>query len=177
MVKRPVFRGWVVDKAEHLQAIMHAGRQIHEAVDTIDTIIADRLGINRTDLRCLHLLEMAPRTPGEIAARTRLTSGSVTALLDRLEAAKMIERCRSCSDRRSVMIVMPDEKIVALRALYTEIGAMIRQHFSDHDAGALAETARGLEDFARALERFGAAHDIEPSNARATFQTEAGARR
>ncbi len=158
-----------MDKADHLQAIMNAGRQIHEAVDTIDMIIADRLGIHRTDLRCLHLLEMAPRTPGEIAARTRLTSGAVTALLDRLETAGLIDRCRSCADRRSVMIVMPDAQIAALRTLYSEIGAMIRDHFAGHDAGTLAETARGLDQFARALERYGAAHGIEPSGATASF--------
>ncbi|MFZ4688192.1 MAG: MarR family winged helix-turn-helix transcriptional regulator [Polymorphobacter sp.] len=158
-----------VDKAEHLQAIMNAGRQIHEAVDTIDMIIADQLGIHRTDLRCLHLLEMAPRTPGEIAARTRLTSGAVTALLDRLEAAGLVERCRSCADRRSVMIVMPEAQVAAIRSMYSEIGEMIRVHFAGHDAGALAETACSLEQFARALERYGSAHGVEPSMAQANF--------
>lgn len=158
-----------MEKAEHLQAIMNAGRRIHEAVDGIDMIIADRLGINRTDLRCLHLLETGPRTPGEIAAHTRLTSGSVTALLDRLEGAGFIERCRSCADRRSVMIVMPQARVDELREIYGEIGIAIRDHFAGHDADALAGTARGLVDFARALEHFGLAHDVEPANATAIF--------
>ena len=42
----------------------------------IDLLVSERLGVHRNDLRCLHLLEQRPATPGEVAVHTRLTSGS-----------------------------------------------------------------------------------------------------
>nr|WP_310524842.1 MarR family transcriptional regulator [Polymorphobacter sp.] len=138
-------------KTEHLQAIMTAGRAIHGAVIALDAIVADRLGVHRNDLRCLHLLKSGPATAGEVAARTGLTSGSVTALLDRLEAGGHIERQRSTSDRRSVEIAMTECRLRELEALSTEIEAVIRDHFGHQPAGEIAEAGKALGSFAEAL--------------------------
>jgi DNA-binding MarR family transcriptional regulator len=140
-----------MNKAESLQAIMTAGRHIHEAVDTVDVIVAERLGVHRNDLRCLHLLESGPLTPGAVGVHTRLTSGSVTALLDRLEGAGFVERRRSLADRRSVEIAMPEARLAELRGVYDEIQQAIRGYFIGKDVAELNETARALEMFADAL--------------------------
>lgn len=145
-----------MDKAEHLQAIMTAGRRIHEAIDTIDTLVSAQLGVHRSDLRCLHMLETGPTTPGEVAARTGLTSGSVTALLDRLEGAGFVERRRSCADRRSVELAMPECRLAEIRAVYGEIETAMRRFFEARPVDEVAETGRALGTFADALEGFAA---------------------
>ena len=67
--------------------------------------IADRLGLNVTDLRALELVVAEPGlTAGQIADRSALTTGAVTGVLDRLERAGYVERRPDPADRRSVTI-------------------------------------------------------------------------
>lgn len=78
--------------------------------DIFDEAAATYAGINRTDFRCLDILDRGGRmTAGQLAAAARLTSGAVTAVLDHLEAAGFARRFRDPADRRRVLIeVMPD---------------------------------------------------------------------
>lgn len=133
---------------------MTNGRRVHELIDTIDVIISARIGIHRNDLRCLHLLEAGPTTPSHVAAHTGLTSGSVTALLDRLEGAGFVERCRSIEDRRSVAVAIPPQRLLQLRALYGEIEVVLREYFGALDTVVIAETGVALGRFGDALEGY-----------------------
>ncbi len=62
--------------------------------------IADRLGLNPTDHKCLSLLLDAgePITAGELAVRTGLTTGAITGIVDRLERARFVRRERDPND-------------------------------------------------------------------------------
>ncbi len=143
-----------MDKTEHLQAIMAAGRRIHEAIDMIDAIVSERLGVHRSDLRCLYMLNAGPVTPGEVAARTRLTSGSVTALVDRLASAGFVERRPSVCDRRSVALIMPEARRQQMDAIKAEIENAIRDYFAGQDTTVIAEAGRSLGTLASALDRY-----------------------
>ncbi|KAB7645521.1 MarR family winged helix-turn-helix transcriptional regulator [Polymorphobacter fuscus] len=142
----------MVADGEHLQAVLNAGRRIHAAVDVIDGLISARLGVHRNDLRSLKFLELGPTTPGELAAHTGLTSGSVTALIDRLEAAGFVKRHRGCADRRSVELLICATRLGELRALDAEIEGAIRCFFSGVPHEQLAETGKALGVFNAALD-------------------------
>lgn len=63
--------------------------------------LAERLGLGPTDLQCLDLLlERGTATASELAALTGLTSGALTGVVSRLEAAGFIERTADPSDGR-----------------------------------------------------------------------------
>lgn len=142
--------------AFQMQAIVAAGRQIKGAVDALDRIASEKLGVHCGDLRCLRLLEKGPATPGEVGMATGLTSGSVTALIDRLETAGFVERRRSAADRRSIELAMPDDRRINLLCVGDQIEAVIRDHFSGRSLGELDAVAAVLEDFALALSKAGA---------------------
>lgn len=73
------------------------------AYDRFHDAVAGYLKINRTDLRCLDLLDLRGRlTAGELSAATGLSTGSVTVMLDRLERAGYVRRLRDPGDRRRV---------------------------------------------------------------------------
>src|SRR5262245_24811116 len=75
-------------------------------------VVAERFGLHTTDLECLDLIVMRGRTSaGELAAATGLTSGAMTALLDRLEAAGYIVRTPDPDDRRRHLISVRPEAI------------------------------------------------------------------
>ena len=78
----------------------------HEAAnDAFDEVACQKLGINRTDLRCLNIVENQGRmTAGRLAELAGLTTAAVTSVLDRLERAGYARRVRDQEDRRQVMV-------------------------------------------------------------------------
>jgi DNA-binding MarR family transcriptional regulator len=85
-------------------------RAYHHAVAEIDEAACARLGVNHTDLRCLDVLDRGgPLSAGHLAAATGLTTGAVTALIDRLERAGYARRTRDTVDRRRVLVEITPE--------------------------------------------------------------------
>lgn len=82
---------------------MHAYQRSTQA---FDDAVARALGLNTTDLRCLDWLVDRPRTAGEIAAATGLSSAATTTLIDRLERKGYVRRVPDPSDRRRVLVEM-----------------------------------------------------------------------
>lgn len=69
-----------------------------------------KLGLNVTDSECLSLITIrGVATPTEIARYTGLTTGSTTAMLDRLEKAEYIKRRPNPDDRRGILIEVTDK--------------------------------------------------------------------
>jgi DNA-binding MarR family transcriptional regulator len=98
---------------DDLSLAIRASQNTSEA---FDDAVADALGINRTDLRCLDVLgQRGPLTAGQLAEAMHLTSGAITTLVDRLERAGFARRVRDTEDRRRVVVELVPE--VAERAM------------------------------------------------------------
>jgi DNA-binding MarR family transcriptional regulator len=70
-----------------------------------DNLAADRLGLNRTDLHCINIIENSGGlTAGQLAAEAGVTSGAVTGVIDRLERAGYARRVPDPADRRRVKL-------------------------------------------------------------------------
>jgi DNA-binding MarR family transcriptional regulator len=70
-----------------------------------DNLAADRLGLNRTDLHCINIIENSGGlTAGQLATEAGLTSGAVTGVIDRLERAGYARRVSDPADRRRVKV-------------------------------------------------------------------------
>lgn len=84
---------------------MTACREFTSAVDVVNQIVADRMGVNRTDHRVLEILNRkGAMTSGDLAQAAHLTTGAVTAVVDRLEDVGYVRRVRDTDDRRRVLI-------------------------------------------------------------------------
>jgi DNA-binding MarR family transcriptional regulator len=92
-------------RAELIAALTAEVRQQQIAYDRFHDAVAAYLGVNRTDLRCLDILDLAGRrTAGELATEMGMSTGAVTALIDRLEKAGYVSRVRDPGDRRRVLV-------------------------------------------------------------------------
>jgi DNA-binding MarR family transcriptional regulator len=92
-------------RVEIEQAGIEAIRGWQTDQDMFDEAAAAFYRINRTDARCIDLLDRGGRmTAGQLATAARLTSGAVTAVLDRLESAGLVRRVRDRADRRRVLV-------------------------------------------------------------------------
>ncbi|MFI6740366.1 MarR family winged helix-turn-helix transcriptional regulator [Nonomuraea sp. NPDC050451] len=104
---------------------------------------AKACGLGATDLYALNILELAgPMTPGELGARTGLTTGPTTRLIDRLEQAGYVRRVPEPDDRRKV-IVEPIGKPAEL----DQVMAPARQKVGEIVAGYSAEQRALLFDY------------------------------
>jgi len=91
--------------------------QRHQAsVTDFDRELARLLGVNDTDLRCLEILlqELPEAAPSLLATKLGLTTGSVTLMLDRLEALGYLTRSPHPTDRRKTVVRATPE--IAARA-------------------------------------------------------------
>jgi DNA-binding MarR family transcriptional regulator len=110
--------------------------------------LAERIGINPTDLKCLLLVAGRPgMTPTRLAELAGITSGAVTGVLDRLERGGHVRREPDPSDRRSVLVAIEEQHALDLAALYAPLSARVGTETShaviDRMAAALhADTER-----------------------------------
>jgi DNA-binding MarR family transcriptional regulator len=85
--------------------LIHLARAHEAANDAFDEVAREKLRVNRTDLRCLNIVEnQGPMNASRLAELSGLTTAAVTAVLDRLEKAGYARRVRGQEDRRQVMV-------------------------------------------------------------------------
>ncbi|MGH2466606.1 MAG: MarR family winged helix-turn-helix transcriptional regulator, partial [Candidatus Limnocylindrales bacterium] len=103
--------------------------------------VAERLGMGATDLTCLTvLLTEGPAAAGSLAARTGLTSGAITGVVDRLERSGWVRRISDPADRRRVIIEALVEHAAALRPVFDpllEEATAIHARFSERDRATI----------------------------------------
>jgi DNA-binding MarR family transcriptional regulator len=129
------------------EELQYEFRASQVASDQIDDIAAAALGINRTDGRCLDIVDYAgPLTAGQLAEQAGLTTGAVTAVLDRLEAVGYVKRTRDTADRRRVLVEITDE---ARRRAMEFYGPMAEAGMDYMERFTVEELAR-IRDFMRA---------------------------
>lgn len=75
------------------------------AVLSFTAAVARRRGLEVSEIAALeHLQGAGELTPGQLAARLSMTSGAVTALVDRLERIGHVQRSPNPRDRRSSIL-------------------------------------------------------------------------
>jgi DNA-binding MarR family transcriptional regulator len=105
--------------------LLDACRALGEAMARFDESACRALGVGRTDLRALNLLEHGPLTAGEIAVRLGLTTGSVTTLVDRLVRAGYVGRETDEGDRRRVLVGLQPATYAAFARVYAPLGVRV----------------------------------------------------
>ena len=104
-----------------------AVREEQTANEIVDDQVALFLGINRTDGRCLDIVERHGRmTAGALATESGLTTGAVTAVVDRLETSGYLQRVRDASDRRKVFIELTPLMTAITKKLFYNMEEMFQ---------------------------------------------------
>jgi len=104
----------------------------------LDATIANRLGVNDTDLRCLDLLNLRGAvTAGVLAEELGLTTGAVTTVIDRLEKSGYAVRARSEQDRRTVLIELAQEAAPRISAFFSALQKEQDKALSDYSDAEL----------------------------------------
>ena len=133
-------------KQELVTDLLHLARAHEAANDAFDEVAREKLGINRTDLRCLNIIDNSgPMTAGRLAELSGLTTAAVTSVLDRLERAGYARRVRDQPDRRQVMVEVTPLLAERATPIWGPLGEEARSTLSRMSA----EELRALVDFYR----------------------------
>jgi DNA-binding MarR family transcriptional regulator len=138
-------------KRRTFEALIDEVRRSQLATDRFDQAVADALGLNRTDMRCVDVLEReGPLTAGRLAEVTGLTTGAMTTALDRLERAGFARRRRDDADRRRVLVELTPEALQNAGSFYTEHAALserLYHRYTEDQLELLLEFVRGGREF------------------------------
>jgi DNA-binding MarR family transcriptional regulator len=111
------------DRETLLSEVAWAIARFQNASDLVDEAAAQHVGVNRTDLRCLGLLNAhGPMTAGRLGAAAQLSPGATTVAIDRLERAGYVRRVRAGGDRRSVLVELTLEARTRIEEIYGPVG-------------------------------------------------------
>lgn len=111
-------------RAELLQRLQDLGRKISAQTVFLHQAIAQTIGLNATDTKCVDLIGSEPDgtvTAGRLSDLTGLTTGAITHILDRLERRGIVERVRDTEDRRRVFVRVRGESLDPLLPHYQPV--------------------------------------------------------
>lgn len=121
--------------ARLIDEILYLMPDMATATVQLNELVAGRLGVSTTDLQCLHALAKAdgPLGAGALATRLARTTGAVTRMIDRLEAAGYVERAADPNDRRRALVRVTERGRTLPAAHYDGMGRRATELLSRFD--------------------------------------------
>ncbi len=115
--------------------------------DRFDASVARAHDVSLAEMKAIdHIQAEGELTPRQLAERLSLTSGAVTAVIDRLERGGWVERSPHPSDRRSVVVRMSEQSLEAGARIYLPYSEALARMA----AGLPAASRRAITDFLNA---------------------------
>lgn len=105
--------------------LLLACRDLARAMDQFDEAACGVLGLGRSDLRALNLLEHGPLGASVLAQQLGLTRPAVTALIDRLAEAGYVARVAVPGDRRATAVELQPATWTAFARVYRLLGERV----------------------------------------------------
>lgn len=126
-------------RARLLNRLWDLGRVVSTDTVFLHQAIAQSVGLNATDTKCVDLILRATEgavTAGWLSERTGLTTGAITHILDRLEKRRFIERARDTRDRRKMIVRVRPQSLAPLFPKYEAVGrahSKLAEQYSNQD--------------------------------------------
>jgi len=130
-------------RSDLLTAVDETLRKVGAQSVLMSDTVAKLVGLNPTDLECLDLLDLAgATTAGRLAQHTGLTTGAMTAVIDRLEHAGFARRLRDAEDRRCVRVEALPRSVRQVELLYRPLAiaaARLNEEYSDRQLAIVVD--------------------------------------
>lgn len=124
-----------IGKKTLIQQVILGARENSIGAVLFHQAVGQVLGINVTDMKCLDIVTLkGSASPSQLAALTGLTSGSTTAMIDRLEKRGLVERRPHPEDRRATVIVITRKAARRLPPLFKSLAMAMQALVSSYPA-------------------------------------------
>lgn len=135
-----------------VHAVASSLRDLIASGQTFRSVRGRELQLGPSDLAALdHLYNSGSMAPKDLSALMGVTSGTMTALLDRVEKAGFLKRERNPDDRRALLIQLTPAGVHAMQWLYEQFDAAVRDSLArvpDLDVGGLEKV---LDELSQSL--------------------------
>lgn len=129
-------------------------RRYSVEADRIGRVFCERHGMHRTDFQALGIVmdaerRGAPITPAGLARALSMTTGAVSAAIDRLERTGHLRRSRESTDRRLVHLHYTPEGMALAHDFFRPLGkraAEVRARFSVEELTTVARYLAEMND-------------------------------
>ena len=124
-----------MSKQDLIAQVIRGAREYSLGTVLFHQTVGQLLGINVTDMKCLDVITLKGfTTPSELARHTGLSSGATTAMIDRLEKAKLIRRRPHPSDRRGTIVTLSERAMRDLPAFFESLAKAMQALVSRYSA-------------------------------------------
>jgi DNA-binding MarR family transcriptional regulator len=114
--------------------------------DRLDAIVARHFHAAPAEFKAMdHIQATGGLTPGQLGDRLALTSGAVTALVDRLERLGWVKRIPHPTDRRSIIVSKASSELSEGERMYAPYGEALARAAEELSADERAALVRFLE--------------------------------
>ncbi|WP_317214207.1 MarR family transcriptional regulator [Gluconobacter sp. GP1] len=114
--------------------------------------VAERLGLTATEFKCLRLIDLlGPLPMTSLAQEAGLQLGTVSGLIEKLEAQKLVDRARDPADKRRVLLRARISISQQASVLYRELGETMRQELDGYSDAEFEVIMRFLTRTGEAL--------------------------
>jgi len=119
---------------ELIEGVENAIRRIGDQGALTRLVIAEVLGLHKTDLQALDFLHSCGGscTAGVLSRATGLSSGATTALIDRLVKSGYAAREPDPNDRRIQIVRIPERVFAGCEAVYAPVRAEMNRLWSNY---------------------------------------------
>jgi DNA-binding MarR family transcriptional regulator len=137
---------------------IEAYREMQLGSELFDDVAAQILGVNRTDMRVMDVLQRrGAMTAGALADEIRLSRPAMTTALDRLEERRYVRRFADPADRRRVLVELTDHAMERSEEIWGDFFDFARteaKHYSVAELeGMLRFSRRAIAENTRQLDR------------------------
>jgi DNA-binding MarR family transcriptional regulator len=156
-----------------MREVAHHLRELIVATDVYRRAMAAGVDVSMNEGAVLgELLHEGDLTPTQIAARTGLTAGSTTTLVDRLVSAGLVGRSAHPEDRRRVLVGLTPKGRAAVETVFSLFVTDLEDALSQADPGLTADSQRrdSLTELFRAMASSLRARAAEPANIRSSIR-------
>ena len=135
-----------------LLRIVQGLRRVDTGTYALRIRLAEKLGIGTIDINAMAFVgEVDGLTPKDLGKALNITTGSVTAMVDRLEAKGFMVRKPNPTDRRSVLLHLSPEGTDAMQWANDHFAAAAAALLQESSEGSIVNIAEFLEGIGQRL--------------------------
>jgi DNA-binding MarR family transcriptional regulator len=125
-------------RASLLDELQFLGQMMSSETALFHNAAAAKNGLSITESKTISaLMQEGPMTAGDLAKRLSLTTGAVTGVIDRLEAAGFARRTADPNDRRKVVVNLNAKKLKRLGKTYESMGETFQRVLGQYSTAEL----------------------------------------
>ncbi len=133
-----------------MRLLLHVGH----GLERLSLRMESRLGVTAQQRLVLRLIGRHPGiTPGRLAERLHLDPGTISAIVRRLEAKKLVRRGSDPRDKRRTTLGLTEEGRALDRVVPGTVESVVERVLAADREGRIRATETLLTDLARALEQ------------------------